>query len=428
MSGLFLIILIVLLIGGLPAAQTIGISALIGQMQTTGLQLSSFATRVIGSMNSSNLICIPMFLFAGALMNRGGVTKRLFNFCDKLVGWLPGGLCHVNIAASLVFAGMSGSSMADLGGLGAMELKAMHDKGYPDDVSVAVTGCSSLLGPMIPPSVVLILYGMLTNASIGALFLAGIVPGILMALFMMVYTIILDKKYHFPKEPRCSAKELLKAFLDAIPSLMTVVIILIGIYTGIFTANEAGAIAALWALFLATVIYKEVNVKDIVTIVRDMISNIGSIILIMGFASILGVVLVRSLLPQKLAMWVISVISNRYLMIFCITVFLLICGCFMETTAAMSILMPILIPILGEFGFSLVHFGIIFELAFGIGGLTPPFGMLIFMMQRVSGMKSADIIKAYLPWIILMILCLLVIVYVPEISTFLPQMAGYSIS
>lgn len=427
MVGIFLLVLLVLLVGGLPVAQSIGLSALIGQMETTGLQLGSFATRVIGSLNSANMICIPMFLFAGALMNRGGITKRLFHFANMLVGWLPGGLAHVNIVASLIFAGMSGSSMADLGGLGTMEIKAMRDEGFPDEVIVAVTGCSSLLGPMIPPSVVLILYGMLSGASIGALFIAGILPGVVMALFMMGYVVVLDKKYHYPRHPLPSFKEFVKAFLDAIPALMTVVIILVGIYTGIFTTNEAASIAALWALFLSTVIYKEVKWKDILEIARDMIDHVGSITLIMGFASIFGSVLMRSLLPQKLAAWMTSVISNPYIMLFAIVVFLLICGCFMETTASMAILLPIFLPILTMHNISLVQFGIIFELAFGIGGMTPPFGMLIFMMQRISKMSSEKIIKAYIPWIILMVACLLLITYVPGISLWLPRLAGFNV-
>lgn len=427
MTVIFLLVLVVLLLGGVPVAFSIGLSSLLGQLQSTGIQLTSFATRVIGSLNTDNMVCIPMFLFAGALMNRGGVTRRLFKFCNSLVGWLPGGLCHVNIGASLIFAGMSGSSMADLGGLGTIELKAMKDEGFPDEVSVAVTGCSSLLGPMIPPSVVLILYGSLTNTSIGALFMAGLVPGIVMALFMMGYVLILDRKYHFPRHPRPKLKTVWKDFLDAIPSLMTVVIILVGIYTGLFTTNEAGAIAALWALFLSTVVYKEVTWKDVVGIVRDMVDQMGGITLIMGFANVFGSVLMRALIPQTVASWLTSIISNKYLMLLALTVFLLICGCFLETTSTMAILMPILTPILNLHAISFVQFGIIFELAFGIGGMTPPFGMLIFMMQKISGMSSERIIKAYVPWIILMTVCLLFIVFVPGISLLLPKLAGLGV-
>ncbi len=427
MTGFFLIVLFVLMILGIPVAQAIGLSSIIGMAQSTGVQLTSLAGRVFGAVNTQNLVAVPMFLFAGNLMNRGGVTKRLFGFANKLVGWLPGGLCHVNIVASLIFAGMSGSSLADLGGLGTIEIKAMRDEGFPDEVIVAVTGCSSLLGPMIPPSVVLIMYGMLTNASIGALFMAGILPGIVMAIFMMIYTVILDRKYHFPRHKRPPLRELWKSFLEAIPSLMTVVIILVGIYTGIFTANEAGAIAALWALFLSTVIYKEVKFKDIFEICRDMMMHMGTIMLIMGFANVFGTVLARTLLPQKLAKWITSSIPNTYLIMLALLIFLLIAGCFMETNAAMAIFMPIFMPILEMHGISLVHFGIIFELAFGIGGLTPPFGLLIFMMQRISGMSSAKIIKAYLPWIALMFVCLLLLAYFPEIALTLPKMAGLSI-
>lgn len=427
MTILFLIVLVILLLVGVPVAQAIGMSALLGQLQTTGLQLTSFASRVVGSMNTSNMICIPMFLFAGALMNRGGVTRRLFKFANSLVGWLPGGLAHVNIVASLIFAGMSGSSMADLGGLGTMEIKAMRDQGFPDDVTVAVTGCSSLLGPMIPPSVVLILFGSLTGTSIGALFIAGVLPGVLMALFMMGFVVILNARHHYPKESRPKFKALVRDFLDAIPSLMTVIIILLGIYTGLFTTNEAGAIAALWALFLATVVYKEVKWKDIVDIASEMVDNMGSIVLIMGFASIFGSTLMRALIPQAVATWLTSIITDKNLMLFAITVFLLICGCFLETTSSMSILMPIFTPILAMFDVSMVHFAIIFELAFGIGGMTPPFGMLIFMMQRISKMSSERIIKAYLPWIILMIVCLFCIVFIPGISLLLPKLAGFPV-
>ena len=427
MTGLFMILLIVFLVAGLPVAQAIGLSSLIGQAQTTGVQLTTLGGRIFGAVNKESMICIPMFLFAGALMNSGGVTKRLFGFANKLVGWFPGGLAHVNIVASLIFAGMSGSSLADLGGLGAMEMHAMREEGFPEEVTIAVTGCSSLLGPMIPPSVVLIMYGVLSGASIGALFIAGVLPGVIMALFMMAFVVVLDKKYHFPRHPVTPPKELLKSFLEAIPSLMTVVIILVGIYTGVFTTNEAGSIAALWALFLAVVVYREVGFKDIPRITKGVMEHIGSVTLIMGFAAIFSSVLVRSMLPQKIAAWLTTVITSRAGIMLALVIFLLICGCFMETNASMAILLPIFIPILQQHQISLVQFGIIFELAFGIGGMTPPFGLLIFMMQQISGMNSGRIIKAYMPWIILMILCLLVIAYVPAISLWLPKMAGFSI-
>ncbi len=425
MSGLFVIGFLFLLITGVPVVQSIGIGSLLGQMETTGVAVTTFATSVIGGLNKSTIASLPLFLIAGALMNGGGVTKRLFKFANYLVGWLPGGLAHVNIVASLIFAGMSGSAIADLGGLGTIEIKAMRDKGFPEEIIVAVTGCSALLGPMIPPSVVFIMYGVWTSQSIGALFMAGFLPGIVMALGMMVLVTVLDFKYHFPRQKRPSAKEMLFAFLDSIPAMMTVVIILLGMYTGIFTTTEAASIAVLWALFLSTVVYKEIKVKDFVDMIGNVMDTMGSMTMIIGFAAVFGTVLIRSLLPQTITAAVTSAITSDALMLLVIVVILLICGCFLETTSGMAILLPILIPILEAQNFSLIQFGIVFTLAFGVGGMTPPFGVLIFMMQKITGNTTEMVVKSFVPWIILMIICLLLITFIPEISLTLPRLAGY---
>lgn len=427
MSLAFVVVLAVLMIVGVPVAFSIGISTIIGMITNTGIQWGSLASSSLSGINSFTFLAIPLFLLAGKLMNTGGITNRLFRFAKNLVGWMPGGLGHVNVVSSVIFAGMSGTAVADAGGLGAIELKAMRDDGYDDDFTCGVTACSSLLGPMIPPSIPLIVYGTLSGASIGALFMAGVVPGFLMALIMMavvmVYSII--KKYPRSKFP--SVKELLISCKEAFLSLMTVVIILLGIYTGIFTATEAAAIVVFYSLILCIVVYKEMKWQELKQVLIETVHDSATIGLVVAFSALFGNVLVRSMIPQKIAASISSVVGSEIALILLINLFLLIVGMFMDATAALTILVPILLPLVEAWGISPVQFGIIFVLNMGIGSMTPPFGILIFVISKVSGLSALRLCKAYIPWILAMLVALLIVSFVPSLTTWLPQIAGYSV-
>lgn len=427
MSMLFLLALVVLMLCGIPVAFSIGISSVIGMLTNQGIQWGTLASSSLSGINSFTFLAIPLFLLAGKLMNTGGITNRLFRFAKDLVGWLPGGLGHVNVICSVIFAGMSGSAVADAGGLGAIELKAMRDDGFDDDFTCGVSACSSMLGPMIPPSIPLIVYGTVSGASIGALFLAGVMPGILMAIIMMAVVFIYAVVKKYPRSKFPGIKEFVTGFKEAILSLMTVVIILLGIYTGIFTATEAAAIVVIYAMFLSVVVYREISVKELGQIIAETVHDSATIGLIVAFSSLFGNVLVRSMVPQKIAAGISSVVDSKTALILLINVFLLVVGMFMDSTAAITILVPILLPLVKEWGISPVQFGIIFVLNMGIGALTPPFGILIFVMSKVSGLPSMRLVKAYLPWIAAMLVALLIVSFVPQLSTVLPTIANYSV-
>ncbi|MCB7317472.1 TRAP transporter large permease [Lacrimispora sp. 210928-DFI.3.58] len=427
MNFLFLIVLILLMLCGVPVAYSIGIATLIGMAAHSGIQWGTLASSSLSGINSFTFLAIPLFLLAGKLMNTGGITRRLFRFAKDLVGWLPGGLGHVNVICSVIFAGMSGSAVADAGGLGAIELKAMRDDGFDDEFTCGVTACSSMLGPMIPPSIPMIVYGTISGASIGALFLAGVVPGILMALIMMgvvfIYAVI--KKY--PKEKFPSLSEAAISFKEAVLSLMTVVIILLGIYTGIFTATEAAAIVVIYAMILSVFIYKEVSLSDLGAMVIETVHDSATIGLVVAFSAMFGSILVRSMIPQKIAAAISGAVDSRVALILLINVFLLVVGMFMDATAAITILVPILLPLVKEWGISPVQFGIIFVLNMGIGSMTPPFGILIFVMSKLSGLPAMRLVKAYIPWMGAMIAALLLVSFVPQLSLTLPVLANYSV-
>lgn len=427
MNFLFLIVLILLMLCGVPVAYSIGIATLIGMATHSGIQWGTLASSSLSGINSFTFLAIPLFLLAGKLMNTGGITRRLFRFAKDLVGWLPGGLGHVNVICSVIFAGMSGSAVADAGGLGAIELKAMRDDGFDDEFTCGVTACSSMLGPMIPPSIPMIVYGTISGASIGALFLAGVVPGILMALIMMgvvfIYAVI--KKY--PREKFPSLSEAAISFKEAVLSLMTVVIILLGIYTGIFTATEAAAIVVIYAIILSVFIYKEVSLKDLGTMVAETVHDSATIGLVVAFSAMFGSILVRSMIPQKIAAAISGAVDSRVALLLLINVFLLVVGMFMDATAAITILVPILLPLVKEWGISPVQFGIIFVLNMGIGSMTPPFGILIFVMSKLSGLPAMRLVKAYIPWMGAMIAALLLVNFVPQLSLTLPVLANYSV-
>lgn len=423
----FLILLIVFLVVSVPVAYGVGLSSFVGMIFNGGIQWSSFITSAIGGINSFTMLAIPLFLLAGKLMNTGGVTHRLFRFAKVLVGWLPGGLGHVNVVCSVMFAGMSGSAVADAGGLGAIELKAMRDDGYDDDFSCAVTATSSLLGPMIPPSIPMIIYGTLSGASVGALFLAGIIPGVLMAVVMMLLVLIYAIIRKYPRASFPKLRETLSAFKSAILPLLTVVIILVGRFSGFFSATEAAAVAALYALLLSTVIYKEITLRDLKQILLDTVKDTASIGIIIATGALLGSVLVRSMLPQRIAEAISGVVTSQWMLLILINLFLLVVGMFMESTAAMTILVPILLPIVTAWGISPVQFGIVFIMNMSIGTLTPPFGILIFVLSKISGLDVARLVKAYIPWIGIMTIVLLLITFIPQLTLALPIMSGLSV-
>lgn len=427
MNLLFLVVLLVLMVCGIPVAFSIGIATLVGMVTNHGIQWGTLAASSLNGINTFTFLAIPLFLFAGKLMNTGGVTRRLFRFAKDLVGWLPGGLGHVNVICSVIFAGMSGSAVADAGGLGAIELQAMRDDGFDDEFTCGVSACSSLLGPMIPPSIPLIVYGTLSGASIGALFMAGILPGVVMALLMMavvtIYAVI--KKYPRAKFP--PLRELAVGFKEAFLSLMTVVIILLGIYTGICTATEAAAIVVFYSAFLSVVVYRDVGLSELKGIIIGTVKDSATIALVVAFSSMFGNILVRSMIPQQVAAAISGIVSSKAALILLINVFLLIVGMFMDATAALTILVPILLPLVTQWGISPVQFGIMFTLNMGIGSMAPPFGILIFVMNKLSGVPVMRLVKAYLPWIAVMFGALLIISFVPQLTLWLPQIANYSV-
>lgn len=424
---IFVILLVLFLLVGIPVAYSVGIASIIGMFLDRGIQWGTFITSSLGGINSFTMLAIPLFLLAGRLMNIGGVTNRLFNFAKVCVGWLPGGLGHVNVLCSVLFAGMSGSAVADAGGLGAIELKAMRDEGYDDGFACAITASSSLLGPMIPPSVPMIIYATFSGASVGAMFLAGILPGILMAVVMMimVFFYAITRKYKRGKFP--TLLEFLKAFKSAILPLLTVVIILVGRFSGFFSATEAAAVAALYALFLSMVVYKEIKPKDLFQILLDTSKDTACIGLIIAFGSLLGQVLIRSMVPQHIAGFIGEIVNNKYALLLLINVLLLLMGMFMESTASITILVPILLPMAIAWGISPVQFGIMFILNMGIGTLTPPFGILIFVMSKVAKVDASLLVKSYIPWIVAMVIVLLFVVFIPELTLALPMLNGLSI-
>ena len=427
MKFLFLIVLFVLMLSGVPVAYSIGVSTLVGMATYSGIQWGTLASSSLSGINSFTFLAIPLFLLAGKLMNTGGITRRLFRFAKDLVGWLPGGLGHVNILCSVIFAGMSGSAVADAGGLGAIELKAMSDDGFDLDFTCGVTACSSMLGPMIPPSIPLIVYGTISGASIGALFLAGIIPGLIMALIMMLVVFLYAKVKKYPRQKFPSLVELAVSFKEAVLSLLTVVIILLGIYTGIFTATEAAAIVVIYSMILSGLIYREVSLKKMGELLIETVHDSAAIGLIVAFSSMFGSVLVRSMIPQQIAAAISGVVDSKFALLLLINLFLLVVGMFMDATAAITILVPILLPLVKAWGISPVTFGIVFVLNMGIGSLTPPFGILIFVMSKVSGLPAIRLVKAYVPWILAMLAALLLISFVPQLSLTLPQLANYSV-
>lgn len=396
-------------------------------MVSSGMKWSILTQHLFSGVNSFTLLSIPLFLLAAKIMNSGSITKKLFAFCMKVVGWLPGGLGHVNVLCSVIFAGMSGTAVSDAGGLGAIEIKAMNEHGFDNDFSCCVTAASSTLGPIIPPSIPLVVYATVSGASVGALFMAGIVPGIVMAVLMMVVVTVYAVIRHYPRTKFPSFGELFAALKDGFLPLMAPVILLLGIYGGFFTPTESAAIVVFYSLILETLVYKEMTLRRFISILKETVRDAVSIALIIAGATFFGYVATRAKIPQLLLKTMTSVVSSKAMLLIIINIFLLIIGCFLETASAITIVVPLIMPLLVAYEVNLTQFGIVMVLNLMIGLLTPPFGLVLFVISKIGNISIARFSKALLPWLGALLAALLLVTFIPELSLAFPKFLGMSV-
>lgn len=374
--------------------------------------------------NNFILLAVPLFIFAANIMNSSKVTDKIFGFANILVGRWRGGLGHVNVVASLIFSGMTGSAVADASGLGIMEIDAMRKAGYDDGFSAAITASSAVIGPIFPPSIPLLIYGVIAGVSIGNLFLAGMVPGVLLAISLCIYVAIIARKRNYPRGIQYTLHQVIRLTLNAIPALFTPVILLAGIYTGIMTATEAGAVAALYALAISVFFYRSFGWRDLVQVVKDTVKSTGQIGIMLGAAYVFSYVVAIEQLPQLVGGFILSFTANKYIFLVMVNIMLLILGCLVDSAVLQLVLLPILVPIASMLGIDLVHFGVVFTLNTMIGLCTPPFGMLLFIVTGISGEKMSTVIKEIIPMIIVMIVVLVLVTFFPGIIMWVPHLFG----
>ena len=416
--------MIILFLLGIPVGYSLGIAGLLAYFNEMGsrVNIPMLAQRMQYGVNNFLLLAIPLFILAAKLMNTAGITTRLFNFARLLVGFLPGGLGHANTVASLIFAGMSGAAVADAAGLGQVEIKAMRDEGYDDDFSVAITAASSTIGPIFPPSIPMVIFGLVAEVSVGRLFLGGVVPGLAMTVALMIMVAIYARHKNYPRIPFPGFREILKGFSHAFLPILTPIILLGGIWSGQFTPTEAAAVAVAYALLLGVVVYREIGMRDLGQIFIATAKETAAIGIIICAANFFGWLLLRTGLTIKATAGISALSSDPLALLMLMNIFLLVIGCFMETVVAILIITPMLMPIILKVGIDPVHFGLVMVLNLMIGLLTPPFGVVLFVMAAVSGLPLERVVRATAPFIIPLLLVLVLITLFPPLVTWLPNL------
>ena len=418
---LMFILLFVFLIIGAPVAVALGAASLI-YILIDGVPSVIVIHNMTNGVNSFPLLAVPFFILAGHLMNTAGITNKIFAFARALVGWMHGGLGHVNVGASVIFAGMSGAAVADAGGLGLIEIKAMKDAGYDTDFSVGITAASSTIGPIIPPSLPLVIYGVMASVSIGELFTAGLIPGFLMAISLMIMVAWYARRRKYPRDKNFQWGRLWTTYKQAFLPLLTPGIIIGGITTGVFTPTESAVAAVAYALFLGLVVYRTLTWKHIVRVSMDTVETTASILLIVASASIFAWILTANKVADKLGDFLLGLSGNTTVLLLIIMLLVLVVGLFMETIAAITILVPVLVPIANAAGIDLVHLGIIIILNLMLGLLTPPVGMVLYVLSKVSGVKFEKCVTATMPFLVPLVIVLLLITFIPQLALWLPTL------
>jgi len=421
-AALIMSILTLMLITGAPISIALGMTVMTFLVFFSSFDMTTvniISQRLFTGLESFAIMAVPFFVLAGAFLTDGGVAKRIIAFAVTLVGWMPGGLAMASVVACAFFATLSGSSPATVMAIGSLMLPAMIQQGYPKKFSTGLIACSGSLGILIPPSIVMIVYAVATSESAGKLFVAGIVPGILLALVLMGVTFIYAKKHNFPTIPRASFKEVVKSFLDAFWGLMLVVIVMGGIYGGIFTPTEAAAVSAVYAFICATFIYRSLAFRDIGKVLLHAANTSSMLLYIITNAILFNFLLTSEQIPQDLAAWVIAQNLEAWQFLLFVNFVLLIAGQFMEPSSIILILAPLFLPIAKVLGIDPIHLGIIMTVNMEIGMITPPVGLNLYVASHLSKMGLTDVSKAALPFVGVMLVYLALITYVPEISLFL---------
>lgn len=451
--------------GGIPVAIAMAGASLVYILISGNLPPFVVVHRMVSGIDSFPLLAVPFFILAGNLMNNAGITTRIYNFALALVGWLKGGLGHVNIVGSVVFAGMSGTAIADAAGLGTIEIKAMKEHGYSTEFAVGVTAASATLGPIIPPSLPFVIYGMMGNVSIGALFLAGLMPGLLMTILMMLTVAYYAHKNGWGRDMKFSAPRLIKALselavvvgwplglwllvdkfdlpaqptvfaglaslfvldklfkFEALLPIMTPVLLIGGMSTGLFTPTEGAIAACLWAMILGFAWYRTLKWKMFLKVCLETIETTSTVLFIVAAASIFGWMLTATGVTTDIANWVLGFTKEAWVFLLLANLLMLFVGCFLEPTAAITILVPILLPIALQLGIDPVHFGLVMVLNLMIGLLHPPMGLVLFVLARVAGLSFERTTMAILPWLVPLLLSLVIITYWPALVLWLPKM------
>jgi tripartite ATP-independent transporter DctM subunit len=422
--------LIVIFVAAFALRMPIGyglISAGIVYLLVAGESLSLVGQLMMGGFNSKFvLLAVPLFIFAAQIMNSSTVTERIFSFAFGLVGRFRGGLAQVNVLNSVIFSGMSGSAVADTGGVGVMSVKAMTDKGYEKGFSCAVTAASSTIGPIIPPSIPMVIYASLTGTSVGLLFAGGIFPGLLLALMQMVLISVIAWRRGFPSDPWIGFTLLLTRFLRAGPALLVPVILLGGIYAGVFTPTEAAAVAASYALILAFVVYRSISISEFVSLLRLVGKQISAVSLMIGGAFIINYAVAVEGIPRVVADALLSITDDGLILLLLINLLFLVMGMFLDTIVLLLIMVPITFPIMVAAGVDPIHFGVVIVLNMMIGLSTPPFGVNLFIISQMTKTPLRNVIREIWSFIGIMVATLVILIFVPDIVLWLPRLIGYA--
>ena len=383
--------------------------------------------KMYGSLDSFVLLAIPMFMASGIVMNVGGITDRIFDFCRKLLGHLPGGLAYVNVVASFIFSGMSGSALADVGGLGQVEIKAMRDEGYDDATIFGITAASATMGPIVPPSIPFVIYGSAASVSVGTLFMAGIGPGIVIGIILCIAIYIIAKKKGYHVHKRATLGELGGSFKKAFFALMMPVIIMGGIMSGYFTPTEASCIAITYATIVVVFIYRDMPLRDIPKAVGGTVDGIVPALAIVSSASLFGWVLQFEHIGQKMLSAILGLTDNKWVVLLIIDIILLFMGMILDSTPTIMMMIPIFQPLVREVGISEIHLGVVCVLNLMIGLMTPPYGQSLFMLSGATKVEFNKVVKYVVPWLLPMFIALLVVTFVPAVSLTIPRLFGLAV-